>query len=51
VTWSSGNNSIVAVDTTGIVTAKKRGTTLVSAAIGGQVGSATIVVGPRFPGM
>ncbi|MEO7362335.1 MAG: Ig-like domain-containing protein, partial [Gemmatimonadaceae bacterium] len=46
VTWTSTNLNVATVSTDGILTAVTAGSTLVSAASGGQSGSATITVVP-----
>ncbi len=49
VAWGSANDGVATVDATGTVTGTGRGTTSVSAAIGGKEGSATVIVGPHGP--
>ena len=44
VTWSSDNNSIASVSTSGVVTALAPGTAQITAASEGKIGSATITV-------
>ncbi|WP_419947656.1 Ig-like domain-containing protein [Candidatus Palauibacter sp.] len=44
VSWSSGDTSVVTVDSTGIVTAAGRGSTTVTAAAGEAAGGATVSV-------
>ncbi len=50
IAWVSGNSAVVRVDASGVVTGVGKGTTTVSATIGGKAGSATIIVGhPKGP--
>ncbi len=51
ITWSSAKASVATVNALGGVTAVGKGTTTVSAAIGGKAGSATVIVKPRPPGL
>jgi uncharacterized protein YjdB len=44
VTWGSSNMAVATVDQTGAVTAVGAGTSTVSAAVGGKIGSATVIV-------
>lgn len=49
VTWGSSNTAIATVDTLGNVTGVAAGTTQVSAAIGGKVATATVIVTSAGP--
>ena len=46
VTWTSGDESVVTVDATGLVTPVAKGVTSVRAEVGGVEGSATVEVAP-----
>ena len=44
VTWTSSNDTIATVSTTGVVTARHSGTATITASSGGQSGTATVVI-------